>query len=110
MAAPERQTDLHPVTHEFGKSFRPRVRLGGDGRSNCIFSVLVPQSVFIDACRGRTLIARNAALSARANSLLYDRLNAEVGSKDTMAAAMSAYIYNEIEDYKRFAAIIRATC
>jgi hypothetical protein len=43
--------------------------------------------------RGRTLIARNAALSAEANSLLHDRLNAELGSKEVTAAAMSAHAY-----------------
>ena len=89
-AAPERQSDLHPVTisHGFGRGFRAEFDWTGTG-DRTSFLCIGAAIDFHHRLGGRSLMARNAALAAEATALLCKRLAAEPGCEDTTTAAMS---------------------
>jgi isopenicillin-N epimerase len=88
-AAPERQTDLHPVTisHWLGQGFRAEFEWTGTGDRSA-FLCLGTAIDFHHQLGGRALMARNAALAAEAVSLLCRRLDTERGTEAAMAGAM----------------------
>lgn len=150
-AAPERQTDLHPVTisHGFGKGFVAEFDWTGTADRSAFLCANAAIG-FHRRLGGPALMARNAALAAEAVALLCRRLDTEPGQEDAMLGAMgvvrvpiagpatpqraaelrqllfdrradaplhfvnggiwlriSAYAYNEIDDYERLAELIR---
>lgn len=88
-AAPERQEGLHPVTisHGYGAGFRAEFDWTGTRDPSAYLSV--PAGIAFHArSGGAALMARNAALAARASALLADRLGTEVGAGGAFVAAM----------------------
>ena len=88
-AAPERQTDLHPVTvsHGSGKDFLAEFDWTGTADRSA-FLCVDAAIAFHRRLGGRELMARNAALAAEAVSLLCRRLGTEPAAEPTMAGAM----------------------
>jgi isopenicillin-N epimerase len=150
-AAPERQTDLHPVTisHGFGKGFAAEFDWTGTA-DRTAFLCTTAAIEFHRHLGGPALMARNAALAAEAVALLCRRLDTEPGQEGAKLAAMgvvrapmagpatqeralelrqrlldrradaplhlinggiwlrvSAFAYNEIDDYERLAELMR---
>jgi isopenicillin-N epimerase len=88
-AAPERQTDLHPVTisHGWGKGFLAEFDWTGTADRSAFLCVSAAID-FHNRLGGQALMARNAALAAEVAELLARRLETEVGAEDPMAGAM----------------------
>ena len=150
-AAPEQQTDLHPVTisHGFGKGFAAEFDWTGT-TDRTAFLCVTAAIAFHRRLGGPALMTRNAALAAEAVALLCRQLDTEPGQEGAMVGAMgvvrvpiagsptperaaelrrrlldrradaplhfvnggiwlriSAYAYNEIDDYERLAELIR---
>jgi isopenicillin-N epimerase len=150
-AAPERQSDLHPVTisHGFGKGFVAEFDWTGTA-DRTAFLCANAAIAFHRRLGGPALMARNAALATEAVALLCRRLDTEPSQENAMRGAMgvvrvpvagpatpdratelrhqlldqradaplhfaddgiwlriSAFAYNEIEDYEQLAELIR---
>jgi isopenicillin-N epimerase len=150
-AAPERQSDLHPVTisHGFGKGFVAEFDWTGTA-DRTAFLCANAAIAFHRRLGGPALMARNAALATEAVALLCRRLDTEPSQENAMRGAMgvvrvpvagpatpdratelrhrlldqradaplhfanggiwlriSAYAYNEIDDYEQLAELIR---
>jgi isopenicillin-N epimerase len=149
-AAPQCQTDLHPVTisHGFGSGFLAEFDWTGT-RDPSVYLCVDAAIDFWARLGGEALQARNAALAAEAAALIARRLHTETGVVGELAGAMgvvrlplggeatqrqaaalrerlldagtdapvhvlaggmwlriSAFAYNEMEDYERLATLV----
>ncbi len=88
-AAPNRQSDLHPVTisHGLGNGFREEFDWTGTRDPSAYLSTGAAMDFHV-RLGGDALMTRNVALAAEATSLMARRLNTEPGATGAMAGSM----------------------